>query len=35
VGHNPQFEAPDVLHPELIRFLRSDPAAPAATDWKR
>ena len=25
VGHNPHFEAPELLFPELIRFLESDP----------
>lgn len=25
VGHIPHLEAPDRFHPELIRFLKSDP----------
>ncbi len=28
VGHNPHLEAPDLFHPELIRFLLSDPLPP-------
>ncbi len=27
VGHNPHLEAPELFHPELIRFLESDPTA--------
>ncbi len=25
VGHNPHLEAPDIFHPELVRFLETDP----------
>jgi pimeloyl-ACP methyl ester carboxylesterase len=28
VGHNPHLEAPHLLHPELIRFLNTEPLAP-------
>lgn len=34
VGHNPHLEAPELFIPELIRFLESDPAAPAASAWR-
>jgi len=34
VGHAPAFEAPELLHPELIRFLRSDPDEPADQSWR-
>jgi pimeloyl-ACP methyl ester carboxylesterase len=30
VGHNPHEEVPDKVNSELIRFLSSDPAKPAA-----
>ena len=33
VGHNPHLEIPEVLSAELIRFLSSDPEAPAAEGW--
>jgi pimeloyl-ACP methyl ester carboxylesterase len=33
VGHNPHLEAPELLHPELIRFLSSDPSEPVSTEW--
>jgi len=33
VGHNPHLEAPELFRQELIRFLLSDPSAPAAADW--
>ncbi|GJM13769.1 MAG: hydrolase [Pseudohongiella sp.] len=33
VGHAPQIEIPDQFHADLIRFLRSDPDAPASA-WK-
>lgn len=33
VGHAPQIEIPDLFHADLIRFLRSDPNAPASA-WK-
>jgi pimeloyl-ACP methyl ester carboxylesterase len=33
VGHAPQIEIPDQFHADLIRFLRSDPSAPASS-WK-
>jgi pimeloyl-ACP methyl ester carboxylesterase len=34
VGHSPHFEAPEEFHRELIRFLRSDPNAPADQRWR-
>jgi pimeloyl-ACP methyl ester carboxylesterase len=33
VGHAPQIEIPDLFHADLIRFLKSDPNAPASA-WK-
>jgi pimeloyl-ACP methyl ester carboxylesterase len=33
IGHAPQIEIPDLFHTDLIRFLSSDPAAPASA-WK-
>jgi pimeloyl-ACP methyl ester carboxylesterase len=33
VGHAPQIEIPDLFHDDLIRFLKSDPNAPASA-WK-
>ena len=33
VGHAPQIEIPDQFHEDLIRFLLSDPDAPAST-WR-
>lgn len=33
VGHAPQIEIPDRFHTDLIRFLRSDPNAPAS-EWR-
>ncbi len=33
IGHAPQIEIPDQFHADLIRFLRSDPTAPASA-WK-
>jgi pimeloyl-ACP methyl ester carboxylesterase len=33
VGHAPQIEIPDQFHQDLIRFLLSDPAAPAS-EWR-
>ena len=33
VGHAPQIEIPDLFHADLIRFLKSDPSAPASA-WK-
>ena len=33
VGHAPQIEIPDLFHTDLIRFLKSDPNAPASA-WK-
>ena len=33
VGHAPQIEIPDQFHTDLIRFLTSDPSAPASA-WK-
>lgn len=33
VGHAPQIEIPDQFHADLIRFLESDPNAPASA-WK-
>ncbi|MBK52214.1 MAG: hypothetical protein CMQ45_07505 [Gammaproteobacteria bacterium] len=33
IGHNPQVEIPDRFHEDLIRFLESDPDAPAS-DWR-
>ncbi len=33
IGHNPQVEIPDQFHADLIRFLESDPEAPAS-DWQ-
>ena len=33
VGHAPQIEIPDQFHTDLIRFLKSDPAAPAS-EWR-
>ena len=33
VGHAPQIEIPDLFHADLIRFLKSDPDAPASA-WK-
>ena len=33
VGHAPQIEIPDQFHADLIRFLKSDPNAPASA-WK-
>lgn len=35
IGHNPHFEIPDQFHKELIRFLQSDPNAPASQDWRK
>jgi len=34
VGHSPHFDNPDEYHAELIRFLLSDPAAPADQGWR-
>jgi pimeloyl-ACP methyl ester carboxylesterase len=31
-GHNPHEEVPEIVNAELIRFLSSDPATPAAED---
>ena len=33
VGHAPQIEIPNLFHADLIRFLKSDPSAPASA-WK-
>jgi pimeloyl-ACP methyl ester carboxylesterase len=33
IGHAPQIEIPDQFHADLIRFLKSDPAA-LASAWK-
>ncbi|MFT7471843.1 MAG: pimeloyl-ACP methyl ester carboxylesterase [Kiritimatiellia bacterium] len=33
VGHAPQIEIPDLFHADVIRFLKSDPNAPASA-WK-
>ena len=33
VGHAPQIEIPDLFHADLIRFLKSDPNAPASA-WR-
>jgi len=33
IGHAPQIEIPDLFHADLIRFLRSDPDAPAS-EWE-
>lgn len=33
IGHNPHFEYPEQYHADLIEFLRSDPDAPANSDW--
>ncbi len=33
IGHAPHIEIPERFHADLIRFLRSDPSAPAA-DWQ-
>ena len=33
VGHAPQIEIPDQFHADLIRFLKSDPDAPAS-EWE-
>jgi pimeloyl-ACP methyl ester carboxylesterase len=35
VGHAPHFEIPERFHGELVRFLRSDPDAPADDAWRR
>ncbi len=35
VGHAPAFEIPDRFHPELIRFLVSDPGEPADQQWRK
>jgi pimeloyl-ACP methyl ester carboxylesterase len=35
VGHNPQFERPDLLYPPLLAFLRSGDARTAATAGER
>ena len=32
-GHNPHEEVPEIVNAELIRFLTSDPEAPAAEGW--
>ena len=32
-GHNPHESVPGIVNAELIRFLSSDPATPAATSW--
>jgi pimeloyl-ACP methyl ester carboxylesterase len=34
VGHAPAFEIPDRFHGELIRFLGSNPVAPADQRWR-
>lgn len=34
VGHAPAFEIPERFHADLIRFLRSDPDAPADQRWR-
>jgi pimeloyl-ACP methyl ester carboxylesterase len=34
VGHAPAFDNPDEFHAELIRFLKSDPDAPADQGWR-
>lgn len=34
-GHNPHEEAPDIFNAELIRFLKSDPDAPAGEGTER
>ena len=34
VGHAPAFEAPELFHPEIIRFLLSDPGDPADQAWR-
>jgi pimeloyl-ACP methyl ester carboxylesterase len=34
VGHAPHFEAPELFHRELIRFLSSDPNEPADQRWR-
>jgi pimeloyl-ACP methyl ester carboxylesterase len=34
VGHAPHFEAPEEFHRALIRFLESDPTAPADQGWR-
>jgi len=34
IGHNPQFENSAEFHEDLIRFLRSDPDAPADQGWR-
>ena len=33
VGHNPHEEVPEIVNAELIRFLSSDPDAPAGEGW--
>jgi pimeloyl-ACP methyl ester carboxylesterase len=34
VGHSPHLDNPEVFHPDLIRFLRSDPNEPADQAWR-
>jgi pimeloyl-ACP methyl ester carboxylesterase len=34
VGHSPHLDNPEVFHPDLIRFLRSDPNQPADQAWR-
>jgi pimeloyl-ACP methyl ester carboxylesterase len=34
VGHSPHLDNPEVFHPDLIRFLRSDPNEPADQSWR-
>lgn len=34
VGHSPHLDNPEEFHPDLIRFLRSDPDEPADQGWR-
>lgn len=34
VGHSPHLDNPEVFHPDLITFLRSDPGQPADQAWR-
>ena len=34
VGHSPHLDNPETFHPDLIRFLRSDPDEPADQSWR-
>lgn len=34
VGHSPHLDNPEQFHPDLIRFLLSDPAEPADQAWR-